>query len=766
MSDLETRPGGNGAARPGSEEPKLEDLEKRALRHLDVDAGQVEADIDAATGALAVAERLPVNELVAIALNVIAAAVMVGGVFIGVTPRIYAGLGGLFGIGLAVGIMRLRQPVAAYLLALAGIFAIGLLVLLPFGLGHVFTLQHDLREAVSQARILRPPLDFSPGWAAMSAWVMACIGFGCAWLAIAARRGSIAALVPLAVAAFATISVPGDAQIPSGIAVVVLFGASLGAISGARGESEAGLPRAYELRRALRSLPVVGLVAAALFGATYTGFLFPHPLYDPSQAPQKPHPQSLSGAPDRDLFDVSNTTVTGPWVIGHLDVYDGQEWLLPPYAQSELIPVQRSGVVDGSLPAGAKATFTIRGLSGAVLPGLPDMVGVIASGPKLAYDFRNGNIRLSEGSINPGFSYTVVAAGPVDVNKLTALGTKPNIPDSLKPFEQVPPPPSAVQDLIRQAPKDSVWAEYDYLRNWVLQNITASGSGLPVPVPPDRVQQIIQARQGTPYEIVAVQALLGRWIGLPSRIGYGFDGGAKINGHIEVHPRNGTSFPEVYFPDFEWVPVIGTPAHAKSNLAGNQQTNSAITPSQEIGVPLYVPYLIPQSVPLYQQLQPVAITVVLAALVLVSLYLLYPLVVKLLRTRRRRQLARSHGLRAELELAYVEWRDLATDFGYEHGADTPLMFTDRFTPDLQHTEFAWLVTRALWGDLQGEITTELVTTAKDYSRRLRSRLSQAHPITLRAVALFSRLSLQRPYVAEQAVRRPRFELPQRRRQVA
>ena len=758
MSDLET------PTQEQTPEPDLGDVERRALRHLDAESGQVEAELDASSGEeLVLVERLPVNELVAIALNMIAAAVMVGGVFQGITPRFYAGLGGLFGVGLAVMMYRLRQPITAYVLTAIGIFAIGIVVLVPFGLGHLFSVRHDVQDAIHQARLLRPPLLFSPGWAAMSAWVMASIGFGCAWLALAMRRGSAGALLPLAVAAFATISVPADAQVPSGIAVVVLFGASLGVISGARRGDEPSLPRAYEIRRALRSLPVVALIAGLLIAATYTGFLFPHPLYDPSQAPQKPHPQSLSSAPDRDLFDVSNTTVTGPWVVGHLDVYDGSDWLLPPYAQSQLIPVQKSGVVDASLGAGAKATFTVRGLSGAVLPGLPDMVGIVAQGPKLAYDFRNGNIRLIEGSIDPGFTYTVVAAGAVDVNKLVGLGQSPQQPDQAKPFTQVPSPPQAVKDLIKQAPTSSKWAEYDYLRNWVLQNITADGSGLPVAVPPSRVQEIIQQRQGTPYEIVAVQALLARWIGLPSRIGYGFDGGTKINGHLEVRPRNGTSWPEVYFPGFEWVPVMGTPAHAKSNLAGNKQTNSAVTPSNDIGVPLYVPYLIPQGIPLYQQLQPFVVSVVLAALVLLALYLLYPLVVKAVRAQQRRRLARARGPRAEIELAYAEWRDYATDFGYEHSSDTPLMFTDRFVPDAQHTEFAWLVTRALWGDMQGEITPDLAGTARDYSRRLRSRLAQAHPITLRVVALFSRLSLQHPFVAEAAVRRQVLELPKRRR---
>jgi hypothetical protein len=93
----------------------------------------------------------------------------------------------------------------------------------------------------------------------------------------------------------------------------------------------------------------------------------------------------------------------------------------------------------------------------------------------------------------------------------------------------------------------------------------------------------------------------------------------------------------------------------------------------------------------------------------------------------------------------MEWRDHALDFGYDFPSDTPLRFTTRFVPDDDHTEFAWLVTRGLWGDLQNAITPELARRANEYSSRLRTRLSQAHPITVRAVALFSRRSLRAGY---------------------
>jgi hypothetical protein len=123
---------------------------------------------------------------------------------------------------------------------------------------------------------------------------------------------------------------------------------------------------------------------------------------------------------------------------------------------------------------------------------------------------------------------------------------------------------------------------------------------------------------------------------------------------------------------------------------------------------------------------------------------------------RRRSAARTAGPRSRVALAYAEWRDLGTDYGYRHDTDTPLMYLDRFVEDPEHTEFAWLVTRCLWGDLQGSLTAEHATMAEELSRALRRRLGQAHPAPVRAIAVVSRLSLRHPYAPEltQFLRRP------------
>jgi hypothetical protein len=552
----------------------------------------------------------------------------------------------------------------------------------------------------------------------------------------------------------AAISVPKGSAVASGLVCLVLFAISLGVLSSAQnlGDDEQKVPLSFELRRAARSVPLLAGVTAALFFLSQSNLLFPPPIIDPTQEPQKPKTIPLSEVEDRVLFEVSDTSITGPWRIGSLDVYDGKDWRLPPFSENQLDPVPTSGIVNDELTAGVKATFTIAGLGGAVLPGLPNIVGVVAEGPRLAYDERNGNIRVDQGQIETGLVYTVTAAALPSIGDLQALG-EPTFPASVDRFKEIPEPaPPAVQDLLREAAaKENLWDRFDFLRQHVLSEVTAAGAGTPVSVPPERVQDMLAGtKEGTPYEIVAAQAMLARWAGVPSRIGYGFDQGELIEGRTQVRPKHGATFLEVFFPGFGWLPVIGTPEKAKPTVGsdGQQQTNTNVLPSDDIQVQLYLPVVLPIGSLAAQQVIRILVIGLPILFALVLAYLLWPLAKKGLVRSRRRNRAVEAGPRARIATAYAEFRDLATDFGYRYDADTPLMFLDRLVDDAEHTELAWLVTRALFGDLRDELGPDDVTAAEELSRALRKRLAQAHPFTVRVVAQLSRLSLRHPYVPE------------------
>lgn len=731
----------------------LTDVEA-AAEGLAEESGEVEADLEAAASAVIQAEGesevgSPLRLASACAMSSVGAAVMIGGIFQGAGGRVYACVFALAGIGLGLLAARLRRASTALSLIAVGLFASGLLATLPTGYSNLVHVKAAVSLATREGSILRPPVEFLPGWHAIVGWLMATTGLVSIWTALVVKRQSLGLLLPLPLAAIAGISVPKSAQVASGIVVLVLFAASLGLVSGmgSGGEDEIKRPLSYELRRAAKSILFLGVVSAALVGLSRTHVLFPAPVINPTQQAQLPKTVPLTSATtNRVLFDV-RSKVTGPWRIGSLDVYDGTDWRLPPEAQAQIRPVPRSGVVDSTLPTGETATFTVQGLTGAILPTLPNTVGIVASGPQLAYDARGGNIRLLEGQVSAGFTYTVAAA---PLPKVTALesDTRP-LPGSIRQFLQVPAPPPAVRALINQLKGANKWDTFNSLREWILQNVTVEGEGQPVAVPPSEVANLIDgSKQGTPFQIVAAQALLARWVGVPSRIGYGFDGGRLVNQLRQVTPANASTFVEVYFPGYEWLPVIGTPVHAKATSSSGPQQPSGAQAAPVFGTNIFVPIPTPPaSVFALQLAQGIGIGLGVLAL-LVLLYLCFPAFRKSLVRSRRRAAARAAGPAARVALAYAEWRDLATDLGYRHPSDTPLGFLTRVTPDDEHTELAWLTTRVLWGDLQGAATDSEAGAAEELSRVLRRRLSQAHPMTARLMAATSRLSEREPWAPD------------------
>src|SRR5438067_1315587 len=433
----------------------LEALEHDALEHLAEEEGHVEADLEEAAALASVPEaepeRSPLRLAVAMAFPAIAAAVMAGGVFIGFEARVYAAVAAVLGVALAVVAARFRSPLAANAVIVGGLFAIGLLMVVPSGLGNVASVGRLASQASASGDVLRPPVPLTPGWEAILGWLLGIVGFAAAWVTIVIRKPSLGLLLPLPVAAIAGISVPESDQVVSGLVVLVLFAIGLGMLSGSQmGGADEKLPAGYEIRRALRALPLLAIVTGGLFLLAQTDFLFPKPAINPAEQPQKPKTVPLSQVEDRVLFSVESA-LSGPCRVGSLDVYDGKDWRLPAFSESRLADVPRDGVVNHDQSPGVRATFTIAGLGGTVLPGLPNTVGVVAEGPKLAYDDRSGALRVAQGQVQAGLKYTVAAASlpnVEDLRNITAVPSgdtpgPPGNPAGLDRFTEVPPPPPA-----------------------------------------------------------------------------------------------------------------------------------------------------------------------------------------------------------------------------------------------------------------------------------------------------------------------------------
>ncbi|MDQ1499089.1 MAG: hypothetical protein QOI86_2429, partial [Actinomycetota bacterium] len=204
---------------------ELEALEHDALEHLAAEEGHVEADLDDAAALASLhdeePDRSPLRLAVAMAFPAIAAAVMAGGVFIGFEARVYAAVAAMLGVALAVAAARFRSPVASNLVIVGGLFGIGLLMVVPSGLGNVASVGRLASQASSSGDVLRPPVELTAGWQAILGWLLGIVGFAAAWVAIVVKKPSIGLLLPLPVAAIAGISVPDSDQVASGLVVLV-----------------------------------------------------------------------------------------------------------------------------------------------------------------------------------------------------------------------------------------------------------------------------------------------------------------------------------------------------------------------------------------------------------------------------------------------------------------------------------------------------------------------------------------------------------------
>ena len=121
---------------------------------------------------------------------------------------------------------------------------------------------------------------------------------------------------------------------------------------------------------------------------------------------------------------------------------------------------------------------------------------------------------------------------------------------------------------------------------------------------------------------------------------------------------------------------------------------------------------------------------------------------KSLRRARRQRWARDRGPSAQVAVEYCELRDLATDLGVGDPYATPIEFLNYVVEDDEHEEFAWLVTKSLYGELRDDTSPSDVAAARHLADSLRRRLFRAQPLQTRVLSYLTRLSLQQPYSKE------------------
>lgn len=699
--------------------------------------------------------RVDLRPALAAGLSSVAAGLVVGGIFGSWGARLLGAFAALVGAGWALLAARsarssaMQAGLPVLLLVLSGL----LLVPAPGGPGALPSLVAD---AIRAGRALRPPVPFDPGWRVIIVFVIGTVGFASATLAVWLRRPKLALVLPLPLVGLASITQPDSEQFIAGASAFLPVLAAVAVLFGGDARETGDLDRSFEMRRLVRGGLTAVPIVALLVALNSASFLFPEPVVNPDDKPQKPRAAPLSAAADRVLFEVATASeFTGPWRIGALDVYEDDSWLIPAFNRDRLVALGDDGLISPIRQGDTQQaiTITVRDLGDTsvlpVLPGTTRMEMVDARGATVRFDPRTGSPRMASGRVPAGLVYTLRAPTYPTSDALDALDKAPSR-TAFAAQLAVPSPPPAVQALLDRSPQQA-WKRLSFLRNELLDNVTAKGAGAPVPVPAARVGDLLAgSRTGTPFEIVAAEALLARWAGLPSRVAFGFDGLNAEGEAFTVRPRNAAQWLEVWFEGYGWVPLIGTPKRAEASLDTdpNARFNPGIEPSDDVAVEVYLPFETQDLTQLYQRVRDVLATWLPVVVLGAGAWIGWPAGAKALRRARRRRWAAARGPRTQIVVEYAEVRDAAIDLGIGDVYDTPLEYLAKVRDDQEHRELAWLASRALFGDLIGSVTEADVAAAEELSASVRRRLAAAQPLEVRLVALVSRASLAQPYTEE------------------
>ncbi len=364
---------------------------------------------------------------------------------------------------------------------------------------------------------------------------------------------------------------------PLGFAACAAAGLAASADSAhVRIASVAALTRAERTRLRLRVaagaaaglVVVVGLIGAV---GPQVAAMVAHRPSDPRQYVTPPQLDSLdenplarlSGwavEPDQELFRVQlsgNRPDTAVSIrLAVLSDYDGVTWRVGGnYRSAGRVLTGPAGQPAPGAPNGVPVTqkITIDQLDGRLLPAMA--VPQRVDGVRIAFDSATGTVALPDG-LHPGLAYTVVSQEPpqTDASQLFAADV-PSGPDTARFLSLgTSNPGPQLRQLADQlatgtaAPYQRALALAEFLATHYPLDNHVSGHALP------NLEHFLfglpgnGGKKGTSEQFAAAFAVLGRMMGLPTRVAVGFHAEGGI-----VHARDAYAWPQVLFSGLGWV---------------------------------------------------------------------------------------------------------------------------------------------------------------------------------------------------------------------
>ena len=417
------------------------------------------------------------------------------------------------------------------------------------------------------------------------------------------RRPALAAIPPtvLLVGALVLVGPNGAVSYPAvavfAVALAVLLAAAArpwqtraeaAPAAGLIGLPPSGTGRAPVLRRLGSAVLVVAVLAgAALFGGPVVASAVHRQPVDPRSYVVPPkqqldqlNPLGMLGAwaldPHRDLLTVrTDSPARIQWAT--LSGFDGITWQ-PDRTYRAAGSVLPRPAGDADPTSTVRQRITVDALGGGFLP-------VVAAprevhGVRVGYDADAGAVLAPDG-LRPGLTYRTVSAVPrQDPDRMAAASVPPDVPQR---YLTVPPgaPPEVIALAQRTAGsagpyRKALLLEHLLRSDYLYWAKAPSGNGYVTLKHFLLTKKSAGGGRGTSEQFASAFALLGRIVGLPTRVVVGFHAGHRIGpDRYQVTSGDAFAWPEVYLAGHGWVAFDPTPAAGKGATPPDEDTPQA-----------------------------------------------------------------------------------------------------------------------------------------------------------------------------------------------
>ncbi len=259
--------------------------------------------------------------------------------------------------------------------------------------------------------------------------------------------------------------------------------------------------------------------------------------------------------PEQKLLDVRSSNEEELRIrLAVLHDYDGVTWRVGATYRNAGRVLPATEPLPGATVDTVQQEITVGELTGRLLPAAPTPQQI--TGARVAYDPTSGTLIRPEGLV-PGLRYTVTSLRERPDPDLLVMANVPAGDPVARVLEVEPGVPEAIQRLADQLATDN---GAPYARAIAIEEFLAAHYRMVADAPSGHAYPNLNfflfgprnagGQRGTSEQFAAAFAVLGRLMGLPTRVVVGF---STATGNGPVHGADAYAWPEVLFDGIGWV---------------------------------------------------------------------------------------------------------------------------------------------------------------------------------------------------------------------